>query len=35
MLGTGLVIVTTVVLVVAFILIEMTMGDLYGIGLFK
>ena len=35
MLGTGLVVVTTIVLIVAFILVEMTMGDLYGIGLFK
>ena len=35
MLGTGLVVVTTVVLIVAFILIQMTMGDLYQIGLFK
>jgi hypothetical protein len=35
MLGTGLVIVTTLVLVVAFILVEMTLGNLYGIGLLK
>lgn len=35
MLGTGLVLVTTLVLIVAFILVEMTLGDLYGVGLFK
>jgi hypothetical protein len=34
MLGTGLVLVTTLVLIVAFILIEMGLGDLYGAGLF-
>ena len=35
MLGTGLVIITTLVLITAFVLVEMSLGDLYGIGLFK
>ena len=35
MLGTGLVLVTTLVLIVAFILIEMALGDLYGAGMLK
>ena len=34
MLGTGLVIVTTLMLIVAFILMEMALGDHYGKGLF-
>ena len=34
MLGTGLVIVTTLMLIVAFILMEKALGDLYGKGLF-
>ena len=35
MLGTGLVVVTTVVLIVAFVLVEMPLGGNYGVGLFK
>jgi hypothetical protein len=35
MLGTGLVVVTTIVLITAFVLVELTMGELYGLGLFK
>ena len=34
MLGTGLVVVTTLVLIVAFILMEMAFKDLYGRGIF-
>lgn len=34
-LGAGLCVLTTGILIVAFILVEITLGNLYGVGLFK